>query len=193
MIEVIVYSETSPAVVQRRIDGFNAVSRAMKDINVRLEDVTLAEKLQRGIDADIVNRAYAPVIKREQQQRRDESGQEYLVDVVGFNADSFTKMPAEVIAQKRYDFRDEHTHDEDEVRIMHEGAGLFYFRENTWVYALPLEAGQLVAIPKSLRHGFDMGANPDFRAVRFLGDPAGYKANSTGTNIFISFPEHIAA
>src|SRR5688572_22994061 len=54
-------------------------------------------------------------------------------------------------------FNSEHWHDEDEVRFIVEGRGLFHVRpDNAPVFAIEVEAGDLIRVPRGTHHWFDL-------------------------------------
>ncbi len=57
----------------------------------------------------------------------------------------------------RAKFLAEHTHDEDEVRFFHEGAGNFVLHVNGKVYDARCERGDLISVPAGTLHWFDAG------------------------------------
>ena len=88
------------------------------------------------------------------------------VDVVS------VRRPDEV--QRRL-FREEHVHSDEETRLFTSGGGVFWIRGRCGeVWALVAIAGDLLSLPAGLPHGFDMGPQPRFTAVRFFQDPAGW-------------------
>ncbi|MDI1451939.1 acireductone dioxygenase [Polyangium sp. 6x1] len=89
----------------------------------------------------------------------------------------------------REKFLEEHTHGEDEVRFFVHGAGVFYLRLSPMVVAVRCERGDLLSVPAGTRHWFDMGAQPDFCAIRFFGTPEGWVASFTGDDIARGFPD----
>ncbi|HSO84145.1 MAG TPA: cupin, partial [Thiocapsa sp.] len=77
---------------------------------------------------------------------------------------------------------------EFEVRFFVEGSGLFYLHTNGRVYAVICEQGDLISVPDSTTHWFDMGPRPHFTAIRFFTNPEGWVANFTGSDIASRFP-----
>ena len=72
-------------------------------------------------------------------------------------------------------FAKEHTHTEDEVRFILKGAGLFHIHpENGPVFAIQVEAGDLINVPKGIRHWFNLCADKTIRAIRLFQNPAGW-------------------
>jgi 1,2-dihydroxy-3-keto-5-methylthiopentene dioxygenase len=87
-------------------------------------------------------------------------------------------------------FIDEHTHgDDDEVRFMVRGAGVFYLHIGDEVHAVYSVAGDLLGVPQGTTHWFDTGPVPDFTAIRFFHDPQGWVAVPTGSDISSRFPD----
>ena len=92
-------------------------------------------------------------------------------------------------AELRTKFLDEHVHDEDEVRFFVEGRGAFYLRAETGVYRVVCERGDLLGVPAGTRHWFDMGADPEFTAIRLFTNPSGWVARFTGDPVARRVPE----
>ena len=88
----------------------------------------------------------------------------------------------------RAKFLDEHFHKEDEVRFFVAGSGLFTLHVEDKVYEVKCEQGDLIAVPDSTKHWFDMGPEPSFIAIRFFTEPDGWVGHFTGTDIARRFP-----
>jgi 1,2-dihydroxy-3-keto-5-methylthiopentene dioxygenase len=77
-------------------------------------------------------------------------------------------------------FNKEHWHDEDEVRFVIDGRGLFHIRpEDGPVMALEVEAGDLVRVPRGTWHWFDLCGERRIRAIRLFQDAAGWTPRYT--------------
>jgi 1,2-dihydroxy-3-keto-5-methylthiopentene dioxygenase len=77
-------------------------------------------------------------------------------------------------------FNREHWHDEDEVRFIIEGRGLFHIHPpGNAVFALEVEAGDLIRVPRGTHHWFDLCAERRIRAIRLFQDQAGWTPNYT--------------
>ena len=77
-------------------------------------------------------------------------------------------------------FNSEHWHDEDEVRFIVEGRGLFHVHPATGpVFAIEVEAGDLIRVPKGTLHWFDLCADRRIRAIRLFQDPSGWTPHYT--------------
>lgn len=81
-------------------------------------------------------------------------------------------------------FSREHWHDEDEVRFIVEGRGLFHIHPNGGpVFALEVEAGDLIRVPRGTHHWFDLCAERRIRAIRLFQDSSGWTPHYTDTGI----------
>jgi 1,2-dihydroxy-3-keto-5-methylthiopentene dioxygenase len=82
----------------------------------------------------------------------------------------------------------EHTHADFEVRFFVEGRGLFNLRKNGKVYAMLCERGDLLSVPAGTTHWFDMGPQPQLKAIRLFAIAEGWVATFTGDKIADRFP-----
>jgi len=81
-------------------------------------------------------------------------------------------------------FSREHWHDEDEVRFILEGTGVFHIHPRTGpVFAIEVEAGDLLRVPRGTWHWFDLCADRRIRAIRLFQDPAGWTPQYTESGV----------
>ena len=81
-------------------------------------------------------------------------------------------------------FKVEHWHDEDEVRYVISGRGVFHFASPAGeVAALEVEAGDLVRVPRGTSHWFDLCHTRQIRAIRLFEDKTGWRPNYTGSGV----------
>lgn len=81
-------------------------------------------------------------------------------------------------------FNSEHWHDEDEVRLIVEGRGVFHIHPRGGaVFALEVEAGDLIRVPKGTHHWFDLCGDRRIRAIRLFQDPAGWTPHYTDSGV----------
>lgn len=81
-------------------------------------------------------------------------------------------------------FRPEHWHDEDEVRFILSGQGVFHIHpEGSDVVAVRVEAGDLLLVPRGTHHWFDLCDDRQVRAIRLFQDPAGWTPIYTGSGL----------
>ena len=72
-------------------------------------------------------------------------------------------------------FNREHWHDDDEVRFIVQGRGLFHIHPSRRpVIGIEVEARDLIRVPKGTLHWFDLCADRRIRAIRLFKDPAGW-------------------
>jgi 1,2-dihydroxy-3-keto-5-methylthiopentene dioxygenase len=81
-------------------------------------------------------------------------------------------------------FNTEHWHDEDEVRFVVEGRGLFHIHPSAApVFAIEVEAGDLIRVPRGTHHWFDLCGERRIRAIRLFQDVSGWTPHYTGSGI----------
>lgn len=81
-------------------------------------------------------------------------------------------------------FNREHWHDEDEVRFIINGRGVFHIRPRDGaVVAIEVEAGDLIRVPRGTWHWFNLCETREIRAIRLFQDPAGWAPNYTETGV----------
>ncbi|HEY4223939.1 MAG TPA: cupin domain-containing protein [Myxococcota bacterium] len=84
-------------------------------------------------------------------------------------------MPNLEVALKKFD--PEHHHEEDEVRFVLDGEGVFDIRSNDerWMRVI-VEKGDLIVVPKGKHHRFELTEQTQIHCVRLFKDPAGWVA-----------------
>lgn len=81
-------------------------------------------------------------------------------------------------------FRPEHWHDEDEVRFIVKGCGIFHIAPQTGdVVAVKMTAGDLIRVPRGTKHWFDLDETRTVRAIRLFQDTAGWTPHYTKSNL----------
>jgi enolase-phosphatase E1 len=94
----------------------------------------------------------------------------------------------QVAPEIRNKFLKEHTHDDNEIRYFISGSGLFYLHAAGKVYGVGCEAGDLISVPKGMKHWFDTGEPAYFSCIRFFEKAEGWVAEYTGDLIANQFP-----
>lgn len=85
-------------------------------------------------------------------------------------------------------FNREHWHDEDEVRFIVAGHGLFHIHpENAPIVSIEVEAGDLIRVPRGTRHWFNLCADRRIRAIRLFQDMAGWTPHYTDSGVEQNF------
>jgi 1,2-dihydroxy-3-keto-5-methylthiopentene dioxygenase len=81
-------------------------------------------------------------------------------------------------------FSREHWHDEDEVRFIIHGSGVFHIHpKDSPVVAIEVEAGDLIRVPRGTWHWFDLCSNRQIRAIRLFQDPSGWTPRYTESGV----------
>jgi 1,2-dihydroxy-3-keto-5-methylthiopentene dioxygenase len=123
--------------------------------------------------AEEVLRAYANEI--EQLKAR---GGYMTADVIDVNPD--TPGLDDMLAK----FSREHWHDEDEVRFIIAGRGLFHIHSKTGnVLSIEVSAGDLIRVPRGTLHWFNLCADRRIRAIRLFQDTAGWTPHYTESHV----------
>lgn len=138
-------------------------------IGITYERWKPAHELAEGADAAEVLAAYAPEIERLKAE-----GGYVTADVI----DVIPTTPGLDAMLNR--FNSEHWHDEDEVRFIIEGRGLFHIhpREGN-VISITVEAGDLLRVPRGTWHWFDLCQEKRIRAIRLFQDISGWTPHYT--------------
>ena len=85
-------------------------------------------------------------------------------------------------------FNSEHWHDEDEVRFIIDGRGVFHVHPpGETVFAVEVGAGDLIRVPRGTHHWFDLCADRRIRAIRLFQDPSGWTPHYTNTGVDQNF------
>jgi len=74
------------------------------------------------------------------------------------------------------------------VRFFVRGEGLFTLHAADRVWNVLCCRGDLMSVPGGMTHWFDMGAAPNFTAIRMFVNPDGWVAAFTGSDIAERFP-----
>jgi 1,2-dihydroxy-3-keto-5-methylthiopentene dioxygenase len=85
-------------------------------------------------------------------------------------------------------FSREHWHDEDEVRFIIQGRGIFHIHPtDSPVVAIEVEAGDLIRVPRGTWHWFDLCSDRQIRAIRLFQDPSGWTPQYTDSGVDARF------
>ena len=153
----------------RTITDAESVRGFLSEFGIEYERTGAAPGLTADSTADEILTAWAPKI----DQLKAHGG--YVVaDVIDVKPDT----PNLDAMLKR--FSSEHWHDEDEVRLIVEGRGLFHIHPpGKPVFALEIEAGDLIRVPRGTHHWFDLCGEKRIRAIRLFQDPSGWTPHYT--------------
>lgn len=159
-----------------RVEEQGVVLREPEAVRARLRAVGIdyevwepAHPVAADAPADAVLRAYAAEIERLKRE-----GGYVTADVIDVRPD--TPGLDAMLAK----FSREHWHDEDEVRFILAGRGLFHVRpRDSAVLAIEVVAGDLLRVPRGTWHWFDLCADRRIRAIRLFQDPSGWTPHYT--------------
>jgi 1,2-dihydroxy-3-keto-5-methylthiopentene dioxygenase len=171
-----IFPDHNPVVPIFQSNDYQAIAAKLKEKGVRFEHWEINNQLASGVSEEEVVKAYQTDIDRLIAAEGYQA-----VDVVSLNRDHPEK------AKLRQKFLAEHTHSEDEVRFFVAGVGLFSLHLEQQVFELLCTQGDLISVPKGTPHWFDMGANPNFIAIRLFNNPEGWVAQYTGSDLASKF------
>jgi len=138
-------------------------------IGITYERWEPSHQLAAGASAAEVLAAYAPEIERLKAH-----GGYVTADVI----DVSPATPGLDAMLNR--FNSEHWHDEDEVRFIIEGRGLFHIHPRQGkVVSITVEAGDLLRVPRGTWHWFDLCQEKRIRAIRLFQDTSGWTPHYT--------------
>ena len=146
------------------------------DVRARLQTVGIAfERWEpsRPVAADAPAADVLEAYAREIERLKREGGY-VTADVIDVKPDT---PNLDAMLQK---FSREHWHDEDEVRFILEGQGIFHVhpRQGATI-AIEVGPGDLLRVPKGTWHWFDLCADRRIRAIRLFQDPSGWTPHYT--------------
>jgi 1,2-dihydroxy-3-keto-5-methylthiopentene dioxygenase len=178
MSELRIYDETRPTQAEKVLTRFEDIRDALAAIGVEFERWEASQQLDAQASQDEVIEAY-----RESTDRLMKKYGFQSVDVISLTASHPQKQAM------REKFLSEHTHDDFETRFFVEGEGLFNIRKNGKVYATLCRRGDLLNLPANTTHWFDLGPEPQLKAIRLFTTPEGWVATFTGDKIADRFPK----
>ena len=158
---------------QRSIREQGEVQECLAGIGIEYERWESPADLPGDATAEQILRAYSTQI--EELKRR---GGYVTADVIDVNPDT---PELDAMLSK---FNIEHRHDEDEVRYIIAGRGLFHIHPPQGpVVAIEVEAGDLIRVPRGTLHWFDLCGDRRIRAIRLFQDKSGWTPHYTGSGV----------
>ena len=153
----------------KTVSGFEPVRRCLAEVGIAYQRWEPSHPVPSDAPAEDVLAAYG----REIDRLKAEGGY-VTADVIDVKP---TTPGLEGMLAK---FRSEHWHDEDEVRFIIEGRGIFHIHpKDRPVLAIEVEAGDLIRVPRGTWHWFDLCADRRIRAIRLFQDPSGWTPRYT--------------
>jgi 1,2-dihydroxy-3-keto-5-methylthiopentene dioxygenase len=158
---------------QRSLREHDEVRDYLAGIGIEYERWETPADLPKDASVEQVLSAYAPQI--DELKRR---GGYVTADVIDVNPE--TPGLDTMLAK----FNIEHRHDEDEVRYIITGRGLFHIHPPQGpVVAIEVEAGDLMRVPRGTLHWFDLCGDRRIRAIRLFQDKSGWTPHYTGSGV----------
>jgi 1,2-dihydroxy-3-keto-5-methylthiopentene dioxygenase len=153
----------------RTLTDPEAMTRYLASIGIDYERWNPSHPVSADAPAEEILAAYAAEIETLKAR-----GGYVTADVI--NVNPHTPGLDEMLAK----FNREHWHDEDEVRFVIQGRGLFHVRPRQGpVTAIEVEAGDLICVPRGTWHWFHLCAEREIRVIRLFQDPAGWVPHYT--------------
>jgi 1,2-dihydroxy-3-keto-5-methylthiopentene dioxygenase len=157
----------------RRVEDPEQVKQELSAIGIEWERWNPAHDVPADAPAEDILSAYASEI-----ERLKATGGYVTADVIDVKPD--TPGLDAMLAK----FNREHWHDEDEVRFIIEGSGLFHIHPRKGpVVAIEVKAGDLIRVPRGTWHWFDLCAERRVRAIRLFQDTAGWTPRYTESGV----------
>ena len=157
----------------RTLRDTSAIAEHLASIGIDYEQWTPSHQVGPDQSAEEILDAYAAEIERLKAR-----GGYVTADLISVSPQS--PGLEEMLAK----FKSEHWHDEDEVRFIIEGRGLFHIRSSAGlVTGIEVEAGDLIRVPRGTHHWFNLCSDRRIRAIRLFQDPSGWTPQYTGSGV----------
>jgi 1,2-dihydroxy-3-keto-5-methylthiopentene dioxygenase len=155
----------------RMIDDESEIGLALAGLGIEYERWNL-DRVAADSSADAVLSAYADEIEAMKQR-----GGYRTADVIDVNPET----PGLGTMLARFD--KEHTHDEDEVRFILAGRGIFFLHIGGRVVSVEVGPGDMLRVPRGTTHWFTLCEDRRIRAVRWFQDTTGWTPHYTGSGV----------
>jgi 1,2-dihydroxy-3-keto-5-methylthiopentene dioxygenase len=165
---VLRFPDQSP---QRKIDGEGEIQAALRPLGIDYERWSL-DRVPPDSTADAVLGAYA--IEIEEMMRRGGYGTADVIDV-----NPATPNLEAMLAR----FDKEHTHDEDEVRFILAGRGIFFLHLGERVVSVVVGPGDMLRVPRGTTHWFTLCEDRRIRAIRWFQATSGWSPLYTDSGL----------
>jgi len=158
---------------KRTLTSETEIRDYLSRIGIAYEQWKPRHEIAKGATQQEVLEAYAPEIERLKAE-----GAYLTADVIDVEP---TTPGLDAMLNR---FNSEHWHDEDEVRFIIEGRGLFHIhpREGE-VVSITVEGGDLLRVPRGTWHWFDLCGERRIRAIRLFQDTSGWTPHYTQSGV----------
>lgn len=148
----------------RTLTDTTAIREFLEPHGIWYEHWPVENRLNPNATNEEILSEFAPEIESLKQR-----GQFVTADVINVSQD--TPNLDAMLAK----FDKEHTHSEDEVRFTVAGRGLFHIHpERGPVFAVEVEAGDLINVPNGTKHWFNLCDERAIRCIRLFQDASGW-------------------
>jgi 1,2-dihydroxy-3-keto-5-methylthiopentene dioxygenase len=149
------------------------VAAYLASIGIEYERWDLPQSVADGVSPEEVLATYSVQIEKLKQR-----GGYVTADVIDVTPQTPNLEP--MLAK----FSREHWHDEDEVRFIVRGHGLFHIHPRQGpLTAIEVEAGDLIRVPRGTWHWFDLCGDRTIRAIRLFQDQSGWTPHYTDSGV----------
>ena len=143
------------------------------NLGIEYERWPVSERVSPDAAAENILEAYSPEI-----EKLKASGGYVTADIIDVTPE--TPGLEEMLAK----FDREHWHDEDEVRFVISGSGIFHIRgQNGEVVAIEVKAGDLIRVPRGTLHWFNLCFDRRIRAIRLFQDKSGWTPHYSDSKV----------
>jgi 1,2-dihydroxy-3-keto-5-methylthiopentene dioxygenase len=152
---------------EREISDTQEICEFLKPFGIWYENWDVDGRIGPEATNEEILTAYAPEI-----DRLKNAGGFVTADVINVSPET---PNLDVLLAK---FSKEHTHSEDEVRFTVRGSGVFHIHPTGGpVFAIQVESGDLINVPKGTQHWFDLCEDKSIRCIRLFQDQSGWTPN----------------
>lgn len=155
----------------RKIDSESEIRDELAALGIGYERWSL-DRVPPDSSADAVLAAYAEEIEAMKQR-----GGYVTADVIDVNP--ATPNLDAMLAR----FDKEHTHDEDEVRFILAGRGIFFLHIGGRVASVEVGPGDMLRVPRGTTHWFTLCEDRRIRAIRWFQAPSGWSPLYTDSGL----------
>ena len=142
-------------------------------LGIDYERWPVGERVAPDDNAENILKAYGPEI-----EKLKASGGYVTADVIDVTPE--TPGLEEMLAK----FEREHWHDEDEVRFIISGSGIFHINAlGGEVVSIEVKAGDLIRVPRGTLHWFNLCVERRIRAIRLFQDKSGWTPHYSGSHV----------
>ena len=146
-------------------------------LGIEYERWPTGERVPPDDSAENILAAYAPEI-----EKLNATGGYVTADLIDVTPE--TPALEEMLAK----FNHEHWHDEDEVRFIIAGSGIFHIHgQDGEVVAIEVSAGDLIRVPRGTMHWFNLCAERRIRAIRLFQDKTGWTPHYSDSQVDQSY------